>query len=621
VPTATLDAYRSKAAELGIPYQTLINKDASGGIGSLTGNHRRRVWRNRQPGVTGLQFEQTRYDAPGVGFLQPTQQQKGALPMIAAAAKPVKDPQPSVDRIDDLANRILTGDIYLPKFQREFVWERQQILDLLDSVARNYPIGSVLLWQSKQELRSESRIADLEIALPKPEYPVNYLLDGQQRLSSICGALHWKGGKADSPWNIAYDLRTKTFHHLDFTDEPAQHLVRLNKLPNPSAFFLQVAALDAANQPVLAANARELFDRFKDYKVATVTLGDMALADVAPIFERINSTGTRLTIVDLMRAATWSPDFDLVDSIDSIRDALSAKAFEGIERKAVLRNVSAAIGGAFTVESIDDLRKSGTEELKVAVAATEQGLRRAVDFLSTHIKIPSASVLPYTNQIVVLAEILRRLPTPTAAEWAAIEQWFWRTGVSGYFSGWNSGMMASDLAAVVEFANGATAELKISTPQPSCLIWTNRPFRLNSAHSKILALVLAYEGPRDLLTGLAIDTDKALAWQNAKEFHHFFPQAFLRAKGFSSAKASALANMLYLSSASNKAISARSPSDYLKQLLEEHGSDARKWLGSNLIDDAAIDAALQDNYDAFLAARAKTIDNHTAKLASWNLSA
>ena len=73
--------------------------------------------------------------------------------------KPIKDPQPSVDRIDDLAKRILTGDIYLPKFQREFVWEKQQVLDLLDSVARNYPIGSVLLWQSKQELRSESRIA------------------------------------------------------------------------------------------------------------------------------------------------------------------------------------------------------------------------------------------------------------------------------------------------------------------------------------------------------------------------------------------------------------------------------------------------------------------------------
>jgi hypothetical protein len=532
-------------------------------------------------------------------------------------SKPVKDPQPSVDRIDDLAKRILNGDIYLPKFQREFVWERLQILDLLDSVARNFPIGSILLWQSKQELRSESRIADLEIALPKPEYPVNYLLDGQQRLSSICGALYWKGGKADSPWNIAFDLRSKTFHHLDHTDEPAQHLVRLNKIPNPSAFFLQVAALDAAQQPDLAATARELFDRFKDYKVATVTLGDMALADVAPIFERINSTGTRLTIVDLMRAATWSPDFDLVDAIDGIREALEEKAFDGIERKAILRNVSAAVGGAFTVESIDDLRKLAAGPLTVAVAETEQGYKRAVDFLSTHIRVPSFAVVPYTNQIVVLAEILRRLPVPTAVQWGAIERWFWRSGISGYFSGWNSGMMASDLAAVKDFAAGTATEIDIPAAAPGAQIWTTRPFRLNSAHSKILALILAYEGPRDLLTGLAIDTYRALAWQNSKEFHHFFPQAFLKARGVSSAKASALANIVYLSSVSNKVISDRKPSDYVKQLLDEHGENARKWLSSNLVDGAAIDSALNDDYDGFLTARARAIDSHTAKLAMW----
>ena len=82
-----------------------------------------------------------------------------------------KDPQPSVDRIDGLASRILTGDILLPKFQRSFVWERPQIVSLLDSVARGYPIGSVLLWQSRQELRSENRIADLEIALPEARLP------------------------------------------------------------------------------------------------------------------------------------------------------------------------------------------------------------------------------------------------------------------------------------------------------------------------------------------------------------------------------------------------------------------------------------------------------------------
>jgi uncharacterized protein with ParB-like and HNH nuclease domain len=108
---------------------------------------------------------------------------KTNVPPSGPQAPVPKDPQPSVDRIDDLARRILTGDILLPKFQRDFVWDKPQIVMLWDSIARGYPIGSILLWQSRQELRSENQIADLEIKLPKPDYPVNYLLDGQQRLS------------------------------------------------------------------------------------------------------------------------------------------------------------------------------------------------------------------------------------------------------------------------------------------------------------------------------------------------------------------------------------------------------------------------------------------------------
>jgi hypothetical protein len=53
-----------------------------------------------------------------------------------------KDPQPSVDRINELARRILSGEILLPKFQRNFAWGKKQILRLLDSVNRGYPIGS-----------------------------------------------------------------------------------------------------------------------------------------------------------------------------------------------------------------------------------------------------------------------------------------------------------------------------------------------------------------------------------------------------------------------------------------------------------------------------------------------
>lgn len=73
--------------------------------------------------------------------------------------------------------------------------------------------------ESTQELASRRNIADLDVAERTATYPVNYLLDGQQRLSTICGALNWPGGNPRSIWNVVFDLRTKTFLHIDKIDE------------------------------------------------------------------------------------------------------------------------------------------------------------------------------------------------------------------------------------------------------------------------------------------------------------------------------------------------------------------------------------------------------------------
>jgi hypothetical protein len=531
-----------------------------------------------------------------------------------------KDPQPAVDRIDELARRIRSGDILLPKFQREFVWDRSQVLELLDSIVRNYPIGSILLWQSRQELRSESRIADLEIKLPKPDYPVNYLLDGQQRLSTICGALYWNGTDPQSVWNIAYDLREKRFLHLDTLDDPPQHQVRMNKLSDASVFYKYVATLDslsAVDKEVLKRNADELFNRLKDYKIAVVTLGDMSIQDVAPIFERINSTGTQLTIVDLMRAATWSQEFDLIDAIDAVRETLASKNFGGLDRKVVLRTMSAAAGGGFSSGSIDDLRKLDASTLRQATNDAEEAYKRAVDFLSTQIRIPSDAVIPYSNQIVVLAEIFRKLPNPNGEQYARIREWFWRTASAGYFSGWNTGMMTADQKAVENFADGKTKELEVGAVKPRPEIWTSRTFRSNNAHAKALAIVLTYHKPVDLLTGQDIDVAKALAWINAKEFHHFFPRDYLDQKGWPATKINALANIVMMSSASNKVISNRAPSDYLKDVEKVAGAHLSSRLASHLITPEAYEAALADNFEDFLVLRRGAIHETVQKLAAW----
>lgn len=551
---------------------------------------------------------------------KPSSESVSAAAQVASSSLPSRAPEPTVDRIEELAGRILRGDILLPKFQRDFVWEKHQIIDLLDSIANNYPIGSVLLWRSREHLKSERNIADLEIAQTQTGYPVNYLLDGQQRLSTICGALYWKGTEANSRWNLAYDLRTKTFLHLDTLDDPPLHQIRLNKIIDPSAYFLHVSSLktlNASDVDALETRAKDLFDRFKDYKIATVTLHEMSIEAVAPIFERINSRGTPLTIVDLMRAATWSESFDLIDAITGINDELSNKYFGGIERKAILRSISAAAGGGFSEASIDGLRKHSPQQLEASVASTKEAYTRAVDFMATELHIPSDKQVPYVNQVVVLAEAFRLIKHLTPSQLAAVRQWFWRTAVAGYFGGWNTGNMSSDQKAVRSFAEGKSKEIESAVQNPGVGIWMSQQFRSNAAHSKILILLLAFSEPLDLLTSQKIDTGDALFHGNNKEFHHFFPRDYLKSKDFPARKVNVLSNFVMLTAASNKRITNRAPSDYLKEVEKAHGPKLEKVLSSNLITVAAFEAAMKDDYDTFLAERATAITTAVSKLTGW----
>jgi hypothetical protein len=541
-----------------------------------------------------------------------------AKPAASSAPELAKAPQPSVDRIEELASRILSGDVLLPRFQRDFVWTKKQIIDLWDSIAKNYPMGSVLLWRSREVLQSERNIADLTIAKTKEDYPVNYLLDGQQRLSSVCGALYWNGDEPDSRWNVAYDMRTKKFFHLDTLDSPPNHQIRVNWLPNPALFFSQLARVSSEVDEVeLRISGGNLFNRFKDYKIATVTLLETPMDDVAPIFERINSKGTPLTIVDLMRAATWSGSFDLMEAIDGILEEIKEKDFGGVDKKAVLRSFSASAGGGFSEGSIENLRRYSSTELQAASTVTKVSFQKSVDFMSTDLGIPTDQQIPYVNQVVVLSEIFRLVPRPSAAQNIVIRQWFWRAAISSYFGGWNTGNMATDQAAVKRFSNGDMSALSLGMLNPGVNVWLNQQFRLNTAHAKILTLMLAFNRPVDILTHQAIDTAKALHYTNSKEYHHFFPKAWLAKKSFSPRKINSLANFVMLTAASNKIISNRDPSDYLKQVEQELGNDLHSALERNLISDEAFAAAVAEDYDSFLAARAKTIADRAAELAGW----
>jgi hypothetical protein len=285
----------------------------------------------------------------------------------------------------------------------------------------------------------------------------------------------------------------------------------------------------------------------------------------------INSTGTPMNIVDVARAGTWSPDFDLKDEIESLLRVLDRKQYGRVDTKTMLRAIAVAAGFGFSVKDINRLRELDKPILRAAVAETAQAAERAVDFLSTQIRTPHADALPYYNQFAVLVEAFRQLPKPSSAQYGALRRWFWLTASGEYFKGWSEAQMGPDLQAIIAFASAQSKEIDAGAALPRRALWRHSGFSKRNAPSKLLALILAYEEPRDLLTGRRIDVGKALSWQNGKEFHHFFPRALLRSRAVSGARANVCGNLVMLTSHSNIWVSDRPPSQYLRDRADLEG--------------------------------------------------
>lgn len=107
---------------------------------------------------------------------------------------------------------IKKGEIKIPQFQRKFVWKDEQALELLDSVANRYPIGSILLWKTVDKLHAARDIGVFQLPKTDDITPTNYVLDGQQRLTVIYSCLG--AGEADGGYAAGYDLANELFVEL-----------------------------------------------------------------------------------------------------------------------------------------------------------------------------------------------------------------------------------------------------------------------------------------------------------------------------------------------------------------------------------------------------------------------
>ena len=83
-------------------------------------------------------------------------------------------------KISQILDKIDENQLFVPAFQREYVWKRDDAKKLLDSLIKDYPTGTMLTWDTnnppefKGKLQYRSEMGTVKV-----------ILDGQQRITTL----------------------------------------------------------------------------------------------------------------------------------------------------------------------------------------------------------------------------------------------------------------------------------------------------------------------------------------------------------------------------------------------------------------------------------------------------
>jgi hypothetical protein len=512
-------------------------------------------------------------------------------------------------RIDRLRTKILDGEIKIPPFQRGFVWNQEQIIDLLDSIYNDYPIGSILLWETSEDLPFARNVGGFVLPEVKEEYPRQYILDGQQRVTTIfsvfCEGLEQVKDDYTTDldlFNIYFDLDDKKFVHESKLISGHTNL-KLRLLFNNYEFNLEISKYTKEKQRL----AVELQSLFQNYELPLVIIKKREKDEVGIIFERINNTGTPLTTLDLMIAWTWKEDYHLKEVFDEIYELLEKKSFDGINEKIILQCFSAIIKETTSTKEILKLKPTEVREYTDLLI---NSLEKALDFISTQYNVQSGEFLPKSHQIVPLTYLFSKTNHLSNEQSSTINKWFWRTSFSNRYSSGTDTAMDNDIEFFKSILKNDFSGLKKYQSNISQEFLEKQKLTKSNSYVKSVLLLLSQYKPLDLTNGNMVNLGNALSSYNRKEYHHVFPKSFLKRHGFTTDDINVICNYCFLPSNSNKLISDSAPSDYFFNLIPKE--KFKEILESNLLP-TNIDIYKNNDYNSFIKERAKLILNAIKK--------
>ncbi len=512
-------------------------------------------------------------------------------------------PTPDVQHLPTLFRRIQQGEIRVPAFQRGFVWREAQVIELLESVYRGFPIGSLLFWRVEEELLR----VEHKVTFPFPNVPIRYpskfLLDGLQRLTTLYGVFHWPKPDELGRYNMIFDLDNEEFRLFDGKVQPTR-TIHLSSLFSPRDFLEAQRTLSSeVDAEILMEKAIKLHSIFQEYMIPTVTIENRSVADVVSIFERVNSTGTRLNAVDFMRAVTWSESFDLNTELKKVYDEFAQKGFT-VKNETLVKTLAIIDGLDPTPSSMLELRQIPPAKLHETMQRLKQRVEEARLFLLEHFAMRSYAYLPYEGQLLALVKFLDISTTTQTQATGEMVKWIWATSFNEELRGKPDHFVTRILDRVADLvagnASALTTRLNLNTDD---LI--ERRFIRGKALSAAFVCLFAKKEARSIFTGKVIPSAlymRDFATHNFDGLIAVDSLGHVLGKTFPSRKLFA-STCLFM----DEELMANEHLDLIQKIQlcrSVHKADSESILASQFINQRAADAALSGDISLFLKHRA-----------------
>ncbi|NDJ25763.1 DUF262 domain-containing protein [Nostoc sp. B(2019)] len=507
--------------------------------------------------------------------------------------------------ITTILDQIDMGSIALPEFQRGYVWNRDQVRGLMNSLYRKHPIGSLLVWETKTEQAVEYKRGDGKLSAGT----VKLLLDGQQRITSFYGIVRGKppqffDGNVQAFTGLYFNLEDEIFEFyapVKMKDNPLWVNVTELMQQGVGIFIQRLLKIPELSLNLTTyINALNKLEGIKNINlhIEEVAGEDKTVDVVVEIFNTVNSGGTKLSKGDLALAkicAQW-PD---ARSELKARLAKWNKAGFDFRLEWLLRCINAVISGEAMFSALKDV---DTATFQNGLCKAEKAIDTLLNLISGRLGLDHNRVLGgiYAFPVMVRYLVGRGGHLRDHKERDKLLYWYVHTLLWGRYAGSTESVLTQDLHVLESEDNPLDqliANLRQNRGDLEIKAIDFQGWGMGARFYPLVYMLTRVHQAQDWDSG--IELSKHLLGKHCYlQVHHIFPKSLLSKAGYPKSEVNAIANLTFLTQQTNLKVSNRHPSEYFEAFEQtQPGAIATHWI--------PMERSLWqiENYHDFLAAR------------------